>query len=85
MTTKQVIEKAGGLVSLADIARLANVSHTAARRWPTRGDFPEPVGTIAQGTAQPVQVWTLADVDAWHRAHRGQQLAGGIRTRVMRP
>lgn len=62
---RDAAQKAGGLVTLADIARRADVSHQAVRKWRQRGDWPAPVDTIGAGTQKPLEVFALSDYMAW--------------------
>jgi predicted DNA-binding transcriptional regulator AlpA len=63
------------LAGLDEIAQLLGVSKISAKRYASRGDFPEPVGRLAGG-----RVWRRVDVRAW--ADRTLPLPAGRPRRV---
>lgn len=81
MDIREEIEKGGGLVTLADIARIAGVSHSAARKWRQRPDWPAALATVGRHTAQPTELYLVADYRKW----QGEQQARIGRAAMERP
>lgn len=77
MSLHDEVKKAGGLMSLADIARDYDVSHQAVRKWRERDDWPDPVGVIGAGTRQPVEVFLARDYRKWAGERYKEQMAAG--------
>lgn len=69
---RALITEGGGLVTLADLARSAGVSHTAARKWRLTADWPAPVAVLGADTVRPVEVFLMADYRRW----RGRRAVG---------
>lgn len=68
MDLKEEVKRAGGIMSLADVARDAGVTHSAVRKWRKQDDWPEPLDSIGEGTEQPVELFLAADVRQWQGA-----------------
>lgn len=49
--------------TISDIARAMNVDHSTARRWTTRGDFPEARFRTAGG----IEAWEPDEIREWRR------------------
>ena len=56
--------------TMSTIARVAGVSRQAVSLWVKKGDFPPPVGEIAETERGPVLLWTPDDVEAWLQKNR---------------
>lgn len=67
---KKAINDAGGLVTLADIAREAGVTHQAARKWRKAEGWPAPVAVLSG--KHPVEVYLHQDIQAWKRARNAR-------------
>lgn len=77
MSIADDVKRAGGLMSLADAARAADVSHAAARKWRQRADWPDPIGVVGQDTAQPTEVFLTRDIREWQGKRYRERMAAG--------
>lgn len=68
------IEKAGGLASQADLARIWGITRSTANQLCTLDDFPEPVAIIGRSP-----VYAVDEAVAWrerrHREHEQRRAA----------
>jgi predicted DNA-binding transcriptional regulator AlpA len=60
------ITEAGGIVALSQLPERLGLSKSRVYQLAERGDFPEPIGVVAQN----VRVYLVAEVDAWHAQRR---------------